>query len=76
MAYYLISSEQYREVETSLTHGPAWSLDRTKCIVHTLDNHILSNFEMKFRDANECNEWRFSDKEWSNWIEPEEYFGE
>jgi len=76
MAYYLITSDQYNEIESTLSHGPAWTLDRRKCVVHLLETQVPSEFEMSWETPNECNEWRFADPEWRNWMTEEEHSGE
>ena len=56
MAYYLITSDQYNEIESTLSHGPAWTLDRRKCVVHLLETQVPPEFEMSWETPNECNE--------------------
>ena len=76
MPYYLITKTQYNTDHIGLTCLPAWNLDGTKCVINAPDNYTVSNPEQTWGDANECNEWRYSDTEWSNWMTEEEKNGE
>lgn len=77
MPYYLITKLQYdTDHSSSLDHGPAWNLDKSKCIIHSPNNYVVPNYEQTWTDADGCNGWRYSDSEWSNWMTEEERNGD
>jgi hypothetical protein len=76
MPYYLITKTQYdTEHASNLDHGPAWNLDRTKCVIHAPDSYIVDNPEQIWNTSNECNEWRYSESEKTNWMTDEDING-
>ena len=76
MPYYLITKSQYdTEHASNLDHGPAWNLDKTKCVIHATNGYIVSNPEQTWNTFHECNEWRYSESEKRNWMTDEDING-
>ena len=56
--YYLLTKTQYALVAESLSHSPAWSLDKGRCIAH-VDNGIeITEFEQTFEDKDAVDVWK------------------
>lgn len=65
--YYLLTKTQYALVAESLSHSPAWSLDKGRCIAH-VDNGIeITEFEQTFEDKDAVDVWKYMPSEVGHW---------
>lgn len=65
--YYLLTKTQHTLVAESLSHNPAWSLDKSRCIAH-VDNGIeITEFEQIFEDKHAVDAWKYTPSEVGYW---------
>ena len=70
--YYLLTQEQHDLIADSLSHLPAWSLDRSKCIAHNDNNISIEFYEMQFEDNVAVKNWKYSAENVNDWELPDE----
>lgn len=75
--YYYLTKAQYDNISSQLSHDPAWTLDKTHCIVHNDNNINITDYTTLYATAQDVNNWRWDadTTEWQNWITQEEYNG-
>lgn len=75
--YYYLTKSQYDAISGSVSHGPAWTLNKSHCIVHNDNNITISNYTTHYSSSTDVNDWRFApgSTEWQNWMTQEEFDG-
>lgn len=75
--YYVLTSQQFEDWADQISHNPAWTLDRSMCIVHNDNGLDIVNYHIYFETPEEVNEWRFNPdtEEWRNWETEDEHYG-
>jgi hypothetical protein len=75
--YYLVTAAHYAEHESELVELPAWTLDKSMCIIHMHGEYVCDDFIMSWNNQHEVNAFRFdpNTEEWRNWETEEEHFG-
>lgn len=75
MKYYLITSQEYLDNHSDCEHAPAYSLDRTVCILEEEEGHLVENYIRVFNNSSEVNDFRYNETtgEAAKWIPTEEF---
>lgn len=75
--YYYLTKAQYDSVSSQVSHDPAWTLDKTHCVLHNDNNITITDYTTFYATAQDVNDWRFDPDttEWQNWMSSEDYYG-
>ena len=70
--YYILSNEQLAEHIDTLEYIPSWNVAHTQCIVEVKPTYVISNYLVKFENANIVQDYIYHPIRINEWYQPDE----
>jgi len=70
--YYILNSDQYNEHSNNLEYTPMWNVNESACVVEVNPSYVINNYQVKFENNNDCQNWIYSPERIDEWYQPDE----